>query len=243
MTVSVLVPWRAGCPWRERGRAWVHRWYATERPEWEYVEGHCAGGPFNRAEAIIDAFRRSTGELLVVADADVFGDGIGRALGKAREHGWSIPHRLLHRLSEASSDQVMAGRDWRGLPLSTDNKQDSRPYIGHETGTLVVLRRDVLLDVPPDVRFVGWGSEDDAWAAALRTLIGTPWRGSADLVHLWHPAQPRQSRTVGNEASRALCRRYLKARRDPAAMRALIDEVEPWRSTTSSSTTAALPRS
>jgi hypothetical protein len=225
MTVSVLVPWRAGCPHREKAWHWVQARYAVEHPTWGIITGACADGPYNRAEAILDAASRSSSDILVVADADVYVDP-GPAVEHAVEHGWAIPHTLIHRLSRESTDQLLASDDpeWRRLELSTDNKQDSRPYKGHETGTLVVLRRDVLVEVAPDVRFVGWGQEDDAWALALNTLIGRPWRGTADLVHLWHPAPPRMSRGIGNKTGLALLARYRRARRQPDAMRLLLEE-------------------
>lgn len=221
MTVSVLVPWRAGCPHREAAWEWVQDQYRRDHPDWELVTGTCADGPFNRAQAILDAAEHSSGDVLVVADSDVYTDP-----QEAIDHlkTWAIPHRLLHRLSQESTEQVLAGTDWHGLPLSTDNRQDSRPYVGKETGTLVVFTRDTFDEVPPDPRFVGWGSEDLAWGAALNTLVGPPWRGRADLVHLWHPAQPRQTRAVGSPESYALWRRYAAARRDKSAMRFLVNE-------------------
>ena len=225
MKVSVLVPWSPGCPHREAAWSWVRARYAHNVPDWEIItgEGNTPDG-YSRTRAILDAFSRATGDILVVADADVWCDP-RQAVAHTAEHGWAIPHTLIHRLSLESTTAVLAGADWRGLPLSTDNPQDSRPYRGHPTGTLVVLRRDVLASVPPDPRFVGWGQEDDAWNLALTTLAGAPWRGADDLVHLWHPAQPRQSRTVGTDANLALFRRYRNARRRPAVMRALIEEV------------------
>lgn len=111
------------------------------------------------------------------------------------------------------------------LPLSTDNPQDSKPYRGKETGTLVVLRRDILASVFPDPRFVGWGQEDLAWSLALRTLHGPPWRGTDDLVHLWHPAQPRMNRVVGTPQNLDLYRRYQRANRNRGRMAALLEEV------------------
>jgi hypothetical protein len=162
-SVSVLVPWRPGCPHRDAAWAWVQSRYALEHPDWELITGACAPGPYNRSEAILDAASRAAGEVFVVADADVWVDP-QLAVERVGAAGWAIPHWHLHRLARESTELVLAGADWRGLPLSTDNPQDSRPYKGHETGTLVVIRRDVLTDIPPDPRFVGWGHEDDAWA-------------------------------------------------------------------------------
>lgn len=225
MTVSVLVPWTPGCPWRERAWAWVSEKYSATFPDWELVIGDGAtSAGYSRSRAILDAAAKAAGDVLVIADADVWCDP-GPAVDQVADAGWAIPHELVHRLSPDSTDLVLAGADWRGLPLSTDNSQDRRPYRGHPTGTLVVVRRDVLVDVPPDRRFVGWGHEDDAWACALRTLVGAPWRGRDDLVHLWHPPQPRVSRRVGSNESAALMARYRRARLRPARMRALLEEV------------------
>lgn len=222
--ISVLVPYRAGCPHRERSWAFIQACYKAVHPDWEIVTGTCAEGPFNRSQAILDAAGKASGDVFVVADSDVWCDP-QLAVDEVARVGWAIPHLYIHRLSEEGTNAVLAGADWHDQPLSQDNLQDSRPYKGHETGTLFVILRDVLFEVPPDVRFVGWGQEDSAHSAALNTLVGKPWRGTDDLVHLWHPAQPRRSRIVGNEASKALLARYKSARRSPELMRALIDEV------------------
>jgi hypothetical protein len=220
VTVSVVVPWSPGCPHRER--AWA---FVRDRYDLEVIEGSSPPGPYNRAAAILDGAAKATGDLLVIADADVFLAGpLDESIAHTEQAGWAVPHRLIHRLSRTSTEQVYAGADWHGLPLSDDNRQDSKPYQGNETGTLLVIRRDVLEQAPPDPRFVGWGQEDNAWGYALRCLIGPPWRGTADLVHLWHPPQPRTSRVTGNPENRALLNRYRQARRSPKRMAELIRE-------------------
>jgi hypothetical protein len=228
MTVSVVVPWSPGCPHRERAWAFVQDRYDGL----EVVTGASPPGPYNRSAAILDGAAKASGDILLVADADVFCDPT-QAIAEAELVGWAVPHMMLHRLAPESTERVLAGADWRGLPLSTDNPQDRKPYRGNLTGTMVAIRRDVLAAVPPDPRFVGWGSEDQAWAMALRTLIGRPWRGDEDLVHLWHPAQPRLNRRVGTEQNRALLNRYHRAKHKPARMSALVDEAReasPWTS-------------
>lgn len=224
MNVSVLVPFTPGCPHRDAAWAWVREQYEAEFPAWEIVIGDGATPDgYSRSRGIIDAARHSTGDVLVVADADVWCHP-GLAILAAVQCGWAIPHTLIHRLRRTSTELVLEGAPWRGLPLSDESLQDSKPYKGNATGTLVVLRRDVFFDVPPDPRFVGWGQEDDAWGSALRCLVGQAWRGSDDLVHLWHPPQPRMNRATGNKAGKALATRYRHARKDPEAMRALIAE-------------------
>jgi hypothetical protein len=217
VNVSVIVPWQPGCPHREA--AWGHL-----RPLWEAVgeviEGHCTGR-WVKADAVTDGLSRASGGILVIADADVWVDP-SEALASCDT--WAVPHMMVHRLSESSTERVLAGEDWRGLPLDPSNSQDRKPYRGQIGGGVTVIRREVLEDIPMDPRFVGWGQEDAAWAHALTCLAGTPWRGTHDLVHLWHPPQPRRSRNVGNEAGRELYGRYQKARRNPALMQTLIEE-------------------
>lgn len=225
MHVDVLIPWAGGCYFRQKALAWTLDQYSTNHPAWGVVFGSSPAGPFNRAAAILDAASKSEADVFVVSDADVYCDP-GEAVAAVREHGWAVPHLMLHRLAIASTAVVLGGGDWRGLPLSGDNPQDSRAYKGNETGTMFVIRRDVLFDVPPDVRFVGWGQEDEAYADALRTLVGKPWRGKLDLPHLWHPAPPRKTRKTGNDESLLLRRRYAAAKSKPKRMRALVDEAK-----------------
>lgn len=68
------------------------------------------------------------------------------------------------------------------------------------------------------------GQEDESWALALTCLHGQPWRGDADLIHLYHPPAPRVSRRKGSPESWALYRRYRDAARDRAAMSRLVKE-------------------
>jgi hypothetical protein len=233
MSVAVVVPWRAGCPHRERALEWVLDRY--DRLGWPVVLGSCDPDlPFNRAEAILDAASNTTAERFVVADGDVWAEAIADAVVTVDQHGWCIPHKYLRRLSPESTARVLDGAEWWRLPLSQDNARDRRPTPASPTGAIFVIRRDVLFDVPPDVRFVGWGQEDEAWALALNALHGPGRRGRGEAVHLWHPPQERKSRSVGNDAGEALKRRYLAVRRDPAGMRALVEEGRAlWTSTVS----------
>lgn len=214
--ISVIVPWQPGCPHREA--AWNFL-----RPRWEavgeVVVGTCVG-PWVKADAVADGLTRATGDRLVIADADVWVDPTD-ALAACRT--WAVPHLNVHRLSAESTGLVLSGADWRGLPLDSSNRQDSRPYKGVAGGGVTVIRRDVYEQCPIP-RVEGWGQEDRAWATALTCLFGQPWRGAEDLVHLWHPPQPRLNRVTGSEAGKALRFRYRDAARDPVAMRALIEE-------------------
>lgn len=213
--VAVVVPWRGGCEYRERAWAWLRPRY-----QWPVIEAPAPPGPWVKALAAMPAVTAAPpGAIVVVADADVWTDGLRDAIQAVQDGaGWAIPHWTVHRLAETATDAMLAGGDWRGQPLAR------RAYQGLAGGGVVVALRETLLQVPLDPRFIGWGQEDQSHAIALTTLAGAPWRGTADLTHLWHPPQPRLSRSRGSEESWRLRRRYLQARHDPAAMRRLLTE-------------------
>lgn len=221
MSVVVVVPFRGGCPYRERAWEWVQARYAEHHPGWEVIEALAPEGPWSKGAAANPAVRECGAEIVIQADADVWTDGLERAVyavicGQAE---WAVPHRLVHRLGEGATEAVLGGANWQE---QADLAQ--RPYEGFWGGGVVVGRRSVFLDCPIDPRFQTWGQEDESWALALSCLRGKGWRGTADLIHLWHPPAERQNRRYGSRESRALHSRYRRARREPKRMRALLEE-------------------
>lgn len=223
--VAAVVLWNdPPCEHRQAAWLWLQVQLAEHHPGWPVVVGADHSPLYSRTRAILDGCSKIDADVYVILDADVWVDNLAETARAAEVHGWAIPHKLLHRLHRDSTALVLGGADWRGLPLSDDNEQDQRPYVGHEAGTILAVRSDVLETAPPDPRFEGWGSEDDAWSILLNGLVGPPWRGRADCVHLWHPAQPRMNRRVGTAANAALLARYRKVRRDKGALRHLVAE-------------------
>jgi hypothetical protein len=215
----VVVPWRGGCPHRERAWRWVRNRYKAGG--WNVVEAPARpGGPWCKAMAVTPAVEAGNADVVVIADADVWCDLLEPAVHAVAsgETSWAVPHGAVVRLSEAGTTAILAGEDWRS------HRPAERPGEGVWGGGIVVLRRDAYLDCPLDPRFRGWGQEDTAWAHALLTLQGEGWRGSASLLHLWHPPQERLNRQKGSHEGWALFRRYQEARRRPNAMRALLEE-------------------
>lgn len=222
MSIAVLIPWRTtDCPHRTRALQWVVARHAANA--WPVVIGRHDEGPWNKALAVDDALSQTTAETLLIADADVWCDGLPKAV-RAVEDGaaWAVPHGSVHRLSERATAQALAGEHLSYLSSAIDLLE--RAYLGIEGGGIVVLRRDTYDACPLDARFEGWGGEDESLGLALRCLRGPAWRGREPLMHLFHPPQPRVTRSTGSEESRALRRRYALARRDPEAMKSLIEE-------------------
>lgn len=222
MNVAVIVPYRSS-PERDRIWAWLKARYRSEHPTWEIVEGSPPEGPWVKALAVADAISRTVADLFVIADADVWCDATVHAVTAVNTgECWAVPHMLVHRLDQPSTDAVLAGN-----PLGGTTEQ--APYRGFLGGGIVVITRTAYQQTPLDPGFIGWGQEDEAWAFALRCIHGTPWRGAGPLWHLWHPPQPRETRAVGSYDGLRLLERYRQARNDPQAMRRLLEVT--WAST------------
>lgn len=221
MSTAVLIPWRdVACPHRARALDWVRVRLTADG--YHVVVGTHDDGPWCKALAVADALAQTTADTLVIHDADVWCDGLTDAVSSVKDGAtWAIPHRPvrgIHRLTEHSTTSYMAGEPYDRLPLAEP------AYDGVAGGGVVVLRRVVYEACPLDPRFRGFGGEDESWGYALRALRGSPWRGAGALVHLWHPPQPRISRTTGSEASHALRKRYARARYRPDQIAALVKE-------------------
>lgn len=213
-SVAVLIPWRdVACEHRTRALAYVR----SRLTDWPVVIGRHDDGDWCKAVAVADALSQTDADTLIVHDADVWCDGLPEAV-RAVEDGaaWAVPHRLVKRLSDQATADLIAGRHPQGLAQPV--------YTGIAGGGITVLRRDVYEDCPLDARFQGWGQEDHALGHALRTLHGLEWRGTADLLHCWHPPQERMTRRHGSVEGLRLERRYIAARRDPDRMRLLVEE-------------------
>lgn len=212
-------------PVGDRARAYCTVRQHLDRLGIEVVSGTSPADAWCKADAVADALAHTDADMIIVHDADVIVQLAAiEAAVSAVDHGvaeWSIPHNLVHRLDEDSTKVVLA----TGTPSVT--RQLVRwPYVGMVGGGVVVMRRETYDDCPLDPRFKGWGSEDQSWGFALESLHGAPWRGSADLFHLWHPhAEPGAQRSP-LFASERLRRAYRAYRERPELMRGLVDEAK-----------------
>lgn len=219
--VSVIIPWKPGCPHREQSLAHVLNWFKQNTPDsWQIILAEHDSDPFNKAQAIRDGFKQSFGRIIVVHDSDLYTPGLLEAVDHVeRKYKWAIPHSVVHRLTENETARTLEGN------LPDLGQTHEKPYRGVIGGGIVVLRRDLFEQCPPDNRFTGWGGEDEAWGYALKISANQPApRGNHPLIHLWHPPQERMNRTYGSAESKQLVERYRLAARQRSAMLRLIDE-------------------
>jgi hypothetical protein len=221
--VSLLIPWRGDDPWRLRLKDWVlSRWRAL-LPQAEICEGSGpADGPFNRSAAINEAFRKSNGTLLIVADADTAASrmGVRDAIEIADLGRPMLPYTVYFNLKEPETAALLT----KPPEVAINDPQCWEHRLEDSVSGVVVLPRAAFDAVGGfDEQFMAWGHEDRAFALALETLAKPVGRIAEPIVHLWHPA-PENTR-FGNPYMKANGARYAlyqKARGDTVAMRRLV---------------------
>lgn len=211
--MTAVVPYAAGES-AERVRAFLAVCARLSR----YGYGPRVGsvdGEWCKAAAVADALPESGTVIVHDADVIVSRAALAAAVDAVRAGAaWAVPHRGVFRLSDEATVRYLAD--------GTVTDVVRPPYEGVAGGGIVVLDRETYAACPLDRRFIGWGSEDEAWGMALRALYGDPWRGDADLVHLWHPHPAPGARRSPRLASVRLWRAYRYASRDPERMRVLL---------------------
>jgi GT2 family glycosyltransferase len=225
VTVSLLVPIEPDGGERDRNWRWLRSRYQRLFPGWEIVERGCSGG-WSKGEAVNAAAQAASGEVLVIADADLLlaRDGLTEALvALKRGAPWVVPHGRVLRLTEACTAKVLAG-DMPAFPAPLESSSLARPSrLGPAGGGVTVLRREAFHAVGGiDPDFTGWGGEDISFARALDTLVGPHRRLGALAWHLWHPPMERRLGNRASSANERLAARYLDAVGDPISMAALV---------------------
>lgn len=227
MSVSLIVPVTLDGLERERNWSWLRPKY--EQTGWEIVE--CWYDPkkaeqdeeWSKGRAVNPGVEHSSGDVLVIADADLFidRDVLDDAIERVeRGAPWVMPHGVVYRLSRRASSAVCA---YPSTPKC--ERTVSRRHDGPVGGGFVVCSRtafDTVRGIDP--RFTGWGGEDISFGRALDTLVGTHVRLWAPTWHLWHTPMPRHLGWRASPENEQLANRYLDAAGDPIAMRAIVEE-------------------
>ncbi len=220
--VSVLIPWRSDGAHRERSFDWARRRWETLLPGAELVVCDDPNEPFSRGHARNLAFEQSSGEVVVVADADTT-VGSAATLAKAIEMAaageWVLPYETYFNATEEHTQELLrlAPGDELHEPVTWEFR-----LTDSISGALVMPREAFRTVGGYDERFIGWGYEDRAFAIALDTLWKPCVRLPGHVLHLWHPVGP--SEAFGSpfiQQNQALHIRYQRAAGNRAALLAL----------------------
>lgn len=191
--VRVIIPWRAGCPWREASLRLVTTWWEQTYPDWPVVLGayETPLGLWRKGAAVSRGGPWRDHMIMVVADADVVCPQVADAVAAVRKGGgWAVPHHRVAWLSKAATATALHDRRLPEIPTGRRTRSEiARIEPASCGGGVVVTTGRLLREVPLDPRFVGAAGEGRAWAWALSRLAGLPWQGTGMARHLWHPPQ------------------------------------------------------
>ncbi len=221
MTVSILVPYRAqpGSD-RERIWSWMSRRWELTMPDCELVvcDDGRAEGPFNEGVAMNRCAERATGDVFVLAEAEVAVNPktLGNAI-VAVERGlpWMLPF-AYHALTATHTERLLAEPPevTIGQPQMTE-----RSWFGESLAPIAVCTAEAFRLVGGwETRYDGWGWTDRAFAYAMNTLYAPVDRYQGFVVHLHHERDG-----VPRDVDACLSRAYKLANGDPALMRRLIE--------------------
>lgn len=197
---------------------------------------------FNRGRALNEAVRRTQGEVLIFADADLLPppENIREAVRLVQEGSRSIviPFSRIAYLSPAGTREVTRASDWRNWgPVYVEREWDRR-----SNGGANVLSRSYFEALGGyDDRFRGWGYEDSALALAWETFWDPQHWLEGTAVHLWHPSNTELDIPL-REQCYALCLRYEAAFKNEGAMQSLLEEARAARCPSTSSSTSGRRR-
>lgn len=219
MSVSVIVPFHASDEWRTRAWDYVSAWWCKHFPDWEIIK--CLAEPWTKGGAFHNGVKLAEGSTLVLADADSFildPDELAALVARVDRRGgvpWIMPHRYVHRVSKAATERIYED----GIIDIHDIQYPI--YGGCVGGGMTILTRTAWKKVKGvDPRFVGWGGEDRCFGWALSSLVPEGQRGSARLLHLWHPIQGPRLRMSPETLN--LINEYRHAKSAPSRMAAYI---------------------
>lgn len=227
MSVSLVVAFRPDGAERDRNWAWLRTRYERLYPDWEIVERSDGNaGPWCKGRAVNAAAEAASGDVLIVADADVLvgADVLPHAVAQLEHAAWVVPHGSVYRLNEKATAALIS-EELRADPHRLERRQLQRGVRrGPAGGGLAVAHHDDFQRAGGlDERFTEWGGEDISFARAMDTLVGTHLRLGEIAWHLCHPTvRPEDGRA--SEANERLAARYLEASGDPVEMAKLCEQ-------------------
>lgn len=239
--ISIIIPFSSTDPQRLRIFDWVYRYWTIALPEAEIIVAGSDSVPFHKTRAVNEGLVRTTGDIIVIMDADCYMSAqtiriLAGRIRQARREGrrlWYIPYRRFYRLTQFASELLLDTPPKHPLEITDPPPPGWAEHVetassGHWWGALIqVMPREAFVAVDGmDERFRGWGGEDVSFMFKVDTLWGKHKTFNGPVFHIWHPIiKGRWKHTrqwVGQtepEINDALAARYLEALGDPARMK------------------------
>lgn len=232
-SISVLIPFQpdphqrgktvrvADGASREDIFSWVRARWEALHPSFELVTAGSGDRAINRSAARNEAFRRSSGDVVIFADADIVchHTNVDVALQHI-ENGkrWVVGFDRYEQLDGPDTRKVLAGDP--AYPVD----RPAKPRWSTDQGNagLLIMTRSAFEQVNGyNTSFVRWGWEDTAIANALHTVVHPKIHVPGYVLHLCHPTD--RNRRQSKNQQRSLFQPYDDAFGHPEEMQAVID--------------------
>lgn len=223
MTISILMPFKPD--WGQRDRLFdvVADFWTEILPDAELLLGTDDGPVFNRSAARNAAFLKSSGDILIIADADTLipPDQIFEAveLVQSGVAPWCIPYTVYYNLLEEETEEIL---DNFSVEIPEPKRWEHR-LTDSVAGILVLPAAAYATVKGYDENFQGWGGEDRAFDLAMDTLWGKKLRLPGFVEHLWHPRGDADFSQPSWGQNAQLLRSYQGAQVSPLLMRRLVE--------------------
>jgi glycosyltransferase involved in cell wall biosynthesis len=204
--LSVIIPFKAKCPEREKIFNWVLKRTQLILPKAEIIVGSDDRNPheyFNKSMAINDAVEKSTRDFILILDADAFIDApaFEKAYKLIKQNAMVVVSKNIRFLSSKFSKKLLKLDAGIGVK-DIANLDDEVLYEGGSVSMALLIHKEKFVEMNGfDERFVGWGGEDDAFYFAYSTLFGERITTDYTGYHIYHPRlnNSKQSKTLEEE--------------------------------------------
>lgn len=237
MKLSVIVAFRDHSEEQDRARTWkwLSNHYKWKLPEVEVVVASDDGiDPFHKTVALNRAVEQASEDYLMLADADTWcPSGQVRAGVEMVETDptiWVRPWNIKLKMGPDDTERLLDNKQpWNEeLPVGADHHTRYESLNTYWAAPPHIFTRQQLESVGGfDERFRGWGQEDEAFALAMRAVVGRPKVFAGRAYHFYHPriGKSGHDQWVGETdpgANEALVAEYRKLVRYPDQMRDMV---------------------
>ncbi len=230
LKVSIIIPYRLDGAHRQKIFSWILRRYRLlfPAPQFELCLAEDKNTAFYKTKTVNEAARQATGDIFILADADIFYDPriIHQSIDLIANRGkqWVMPYTYYRPLTKPYTERYLQSNPGAAIKVSSHPDQLKRQIkyvIKNSPAGLIAITKKAFFELGGyDERFQGWGCEDTAFYSLADCVLHPAVRLNETIYHLWHPRARKKSMTDGtfdkNAALRLEYRRAVKKGKEAA---------------------------